>query len=157
MRPDAFQFEDDDQTSQENLPTSDVFGRLLVADLYGNAREVSPYRLGGRRQYAVPHLEESAVEFVVEQSLTREQLYDRVLRVLDEYERRGLSKRQLRTVRALMFEQRSLREHARLEGVSAAAIHFRIFGRDGNGGLARKVPEFVAFWRRLNQDGPAVA
>jgi hypothetical protein len=55
-----------------------------------------------------------------------------------------LNHKQLDLIYALMIEGVSLREYARIQGVTPQAIHDRI------NRLAIKAPEFYRFWRNLN-------
>jgi hypothetical protein len=73
-----------------------------------------------------------------------------VLEAIEQYQQNGGTKAQLRTLRALWLERITLREHARREGVSAAAIHARIHGTKGAGGLFKAVPKFAEFWMSPN-------
>lgn len=52
---------------------------------------------------------------------------------------------ELATIEALWFDEISLRELARRDGVTAAAIGARIAG------LMRKAPEFYRWWRLKNR------
>lgn len=140
---------DEDRFSNDDLPVADAFGHKQVADLYGHARTVTSFGIGGRPAFAMPIVDDPTPEGPwgsppPEASVEELQL---VLETLDRFERQGLTAAQLRTVRALWLERISLREHAKREGVAPAAIHARIFGTKGHGGLVKVATEFVSFWR----------
>lgn len=126
-----------------------MFGHLLVADLHGHPRFVTDYADGGSRRFCLPVLDdpEPEVPWGLPPPPVSATEFLQVIETIDRYQEQGLTPAQLHTVRALWLERLTLREHAKREGVSPAAIHARIFGSKGAGGLVKIAPEFVAFWR----------
>lgn len=117
--------------------------QTAVADLYGRPHDVY---LSGRGVA-------SRVAFDEDLSDSEEQAdalshTERVARILaavidtfNEWTASGhFTLVQLRTIRMLLLEGRSLRDVARREGVSAAAISARIIG------LHDKAPQFMTWW-----------
>jgi len=80
-------------------------------------------------------------------------LADRILETFARYVASGLfTVVQLRTIRALLIDRLTLRQLARQEGTSPQAIRARIEpNRLGQGGLARKAPEFYQWWRFMHR------
>lgn len=143
-----FVLEPDDSPDPSELPTSDAFGRSMVADLSGSPQTVARYKRGGQRRFQF--INKPDAEAASPASQRRERILARVLTLLDDYRSRGVSEPRLRTIRALMLEWRGLRRHARDEQVSAAAICSRIYGGKGESSLEKLAPEFISFWRQLN-------
>lgn len=148
LRCTRFHAVDDDAATFSDEPVSDFFGHRLVADLYGRPQSVTCYRQGGVGRFGLPVVDDPEPQEPWGSLRTTPdelELYEIVV-VMERSRTEGRTEKQLRTIRALWLERITLREHARREGVSSAAIHARVAGSRGAGGLLKLVPEFGAFW-----------
>lgn len=151
-RVDSSYFADDEDFNPEDLPVADMFGHLLVADLHGHSRFAADYAQGGSRRFRLPALDDPEPDEpwgTPHIGLDESELYQRE-QILDRYRSEGRTELQLRSMRALWVEDLSLRKHAKRERVSPAAIHARIAGSKGSGGVLKACPEFAEFWDRLH-------
>lgn len=116
-----------------------------VAELHGRPASLAEYRRGGHPAYRViPAPSSDADSGDQQEALTTsgQQLRRRQAAAFARYRLDGLcSPAVLRTIEGLWFEELSLREVARREGVSPAAISDRVSR------LRFKTPEFWLWWR----------
>jgi hypothetical protein len=136
------------------VPTSSPY---LVSDLYGNRRCPAVHfqaRTGpiadcrGFDEVGIAQIVPGRAAIAKTSRGLSPLILGRVRELLCRYRDCGrFSTTELRTMHALLYEGLTLRELARRERVSDVAIHARLVGRRGRGGLLKKAPAFARWWQ----------